>query len=196
MIYTKLAEKLRNKLFFGIEDVAGVLDIKRGSAAARCKAYADSGMFVRLKKNTYTLKERWLSLERDDFLRIANVLQVPSYVSLATALSYYGITTQVQRGYYESVCLRKTASYRVEGIEFVYRKTAKKYYSGFGLRDRIFIASAEKAFLDAVYLSSMGKYSFDIDAADTTKLDKSALREMMNGYPGKTRKEVKEKCRI
>ncbi len=62
--------------------------------------------------------------------------------------------------------------------------------------DDIFIATKEKAFLDAMYLYSFGKYSFDLDSIDLSKLDVKKIDELLKNFPEKTIKLVKRKCRI
>ena len=59
---------------------------------------------------------------QEDFFKISNILQVPSYISLMTALSYYEITTQVQREVIESVCVKRTLKKTIENTEFNFSK--------------------------------------------------------------------------
>ncbi len=46
-------------------------------------------------------------------LKIANILQVLSYISLMTAWLSIVITTQAQNNYQESVCLKRSVAYNV-----------------------------------------------------------------------------------
>jgi len=71
-----------------------------------CSRYVGRGLFVRVKKDFYVLEENWRRLSEKDLFRLANHLQVPSYVSLGSALSFYGVSTQVRRNRVESVALR------------------------------------------------------------------------------------------
>jgi predicted transcriptional regulator of viral defense system len=86
MRYIKL-RKLNSRLYFTYEDVADVLGIGSNSAKVLCTRYSKIGLIIRLKKNLYTLKERWEKNSQEDFFKISNILQVPSYISLMTALS-------------------------------------------------------------------------------------------------------------
>jgi len=168
-----------------------LLNIKPSSAKVFCSRYADNALFVRLKKDLYILKERWQRNSTNDFYRISNFLNVPSYISLMTALSFYEVSTQVQRGVFESICIKRTAKYEIEGIIFNFYKVKKDLYSDFIKKDSFFIATKEKAFLDAIYLYSFGKYAFDIASIDEKKLDKKLLKKMLEKYPDKTKKVAK-----
>ena len=54
---------------------------------------------------------------------LANLAQTPSYISLATALDYYELTTQIQRTFFESVALKRTKRINVDGHIFRYTRT-------------------------------------------------------------------------
>ncbi len=176
--------------FFTTEDVSLFLNIKPSSAKVLCTRYTEKGLFIRLKKDLYVLKERWQQNSLSDFYRISNFLKVPSYISLMTALSFYEVTTQVQRGIFESICIKRTARYEIEGIIFNYYKLRKDFYFDFLKKDYFFIATKEKAFLDAIYLYSFGKYAFDIDSIDEKKLDMKLLKKILEKYPDRTKKVV------
>jgi len=189
-------QKLRRTLSFTVEDVSAAFDIKQASARVMCNRYARRGIFIRLKKNLYVLDQRWQSMERNDYLKLSNILQVPSYVSFVSALSYYEITTQVQRDYFESASLKRSAEYSVGEIMFKYYKLKKEYYFDFVKENDLFIARKEKAFVDAVYLCSLGKYKLDLSSLDLTKLDRNKLKKVMRIYPVKTIRLIKKICKI
>lgn len=195
MNYAKL-RKLKEGFYFGIEDLANLLKIKTASARVLCSRYIKKGYFVRLKRNFYVLNESWENFNKEDLLRITNMLQVPSYVSFMTALSIYELTTQVQKDFFESVSLKRSMNTDVKGIAFNYYKFKKQYYFDFIKKDDIFIASREKAFIDAVYLYSLGKYKLDFNSIDLNKLDKTKLKNILKVFPDKTKIIIKKLCRI
>jgi len=194
MRYIKL-RKLNSRLYFTYEDVADVLGIGSNSAKVLCTRYSKIGLIIRLKKNLYTLKERWEKNSQEDFFKISNILQVPSYISLMTALSYYEITTQVQREVIESVCVKRTLKKTIENTEFNFYKINRTLYFDFLKKDDFFIASKEKAFVDAVYLYSFGKYSFDFDSIDISKLDMKKIKKIINNFPERTKQTLKKYAR-
>jgi predicted transcriptional regulator of viral defense system len=187
--------KFRDKIFFTVEDLAKFSGIKRQSAWVLCSRYVGNGRFVRLKNNFYVLAENWRSLTIEKFFELTNFLQVPSYISFLTALSYYGTTTQVVRNYFESAALKRSASFEAEAVRFRYFKMKKAYYFGFEKKENFFIATMEKALLDAVYLHSFGKYRLDFNAINGARLDKNELKRMTRRYPEKTRRIMEKLCK-
>ena len=189
-------QELSRKIYFTVEDVSQSFGLKPASARVFCSRYVRQGLLVRLKNNIYTTAWKWEALTRQDLFKIANVLQVPSYISLMTALAYYDVTTQAQSNYQESVCLKRSITYNVREAVFSYVKLQRQYYGDFIKMDGIFIATKEKAFLDAAYLYSFGKYKFDVDSLDMKKLELKKLKNLLKNYPKKTKETVKRLCGI
>ena len=170
--------------------------MQTASARVLCSRYVRQGVLIRLKKGFYTTAWKWENLNRQDFFKIANILQVPSYISLMSALAYYEVTTQAQNNYQENICLKRSIVYNVREAVFNYVKVQARYYGDFVKTDGIFIATKEKAFVDAAYLYSFGKYKFDVDSLDMKKLDIKKLRSIIKIYPQKTKETVKRLCWI
>lgn len=181
-----------NKFYFGYPELAGALGIKPASARVAAGRYVKQGLLVRIKRNLYMLRDVWENAGLEEKFRIANLGQVPSYVSLTTALSYYHITTQMQRDFFESIAVRRTAAIRIDNAEFNYTRIAPDLYFGFKKENGFFIASPEKAFLDALYLMSYGRYALDLAAVDAARLDLGRLAAMSASFPEKTRSLLKE----
>ena len=186
MDYKRLLEI--EKLYFSHEDVADLLQIKRESAAVLCSRYVKKGLLARLKRDLYVRTEALAHLGTLDLYRIANLLQVPSYVSLMTALSFHGVTTQVQRGFAESVCMKRTKAFERGGITFRYLKVSPALYDGFVKDQGAFIASQEKALIDSIYLASMGRYTMDMASLDLGKIDRKKVIRLAANHPIKTQK--------
>jgi len=189
-------QELNRKDYFTLADVTQDFAITPASARVLCSRYVRKGLLIRLKNNLYTTASRWENFKRLDLFKIANVMQVPSYISLMTALAYYEVTTQAQSNYQESVCLKRSIIYSVRDATFHYVKIQNRYYSGFIKVDGVFIATAEKAFLDTAYLYAFGKYRFDLDSLDFDKLDRNKLKGLLKNYPQKTKDTVKRLCGI
>jgi len=191
-----LLDKLENKLFFSVSELAEILGIKEDSARVFASRYAKKGIFVRLKRDFYILKQNLNMYNKEQLFKIANFLQVPSYISFMTALEYYGITTQVQRNFFESAALRRSISFEPAGLIFNYYRIKKVLYFDFIRVNDFFISTKEKAFVDAVYLWSFGKYTIDFDSLDLDKLDKERLKSVIQPYPEKTKRMVRRLCSI
>jgi len=195
MIYQNLKE-LGSRLYFTVKDAADILRVKPESAWVLCARYVKEGIFLRVRKNFYVLSQKWESFSREDFFRISNFLQVPSYVSFMTALSWYEVTTQVQRNFFESASLKRSLQYETEGVAFNFYKLQKEYYFDFIKKNNVFMATKEKAFLDSIYLYSFGKYRLDMSSLDLEKLDKIRMKRLMRPFPQKTQKIISKLCRI
>ncbi len=184
MNYIKLRQI--KKLYFGYEELARILGISAESGRVTAVRFVKQGVLVRPKKNIYILAEKWDNLAREEKFMLANLMQSPSYVSLMTAMDYYEVTTQIQNNFIESVLIYRTKRIEIEGAVFNYSRINKDLYSGFIKKEGFFIAVPEKAFLDALYLMSLGRYAFDITSIDRARLDKSQIKKIARAYPKKT----------
>ncbi len=95
-----------------------------------------------------------------NFLELANKLYTPSYISLETVLLKSGVTFQ----YYETVFLvtylTRTISVDAKTIQYrQIKKEALNNQEGIEQKTGYFIATPERAFLDAVYIYK--NYHFD-----------------------------------
>lgn len=149
------------KPYFGYEEISKVLGISAASAKVTASRYVKQGLLVRMKKNLYVLREVWNAAGKEEKFLLANLGQTPSYISLSTALDYYEITTQMQRDFFESVAVKRTKEIHVKGNVFRYTKISGSLYFGFKKEKDFFIATPEKALLDAFYLMSYGRYALD-----------------------------------
>lgn len=175
------------KPYFGYEEIARVRGISLDSAKVTASRYVRQGLLLRLKKNLYVRREVWNAASKEDKFRLANLGQSPSYISLMTALDYYEITTQVQQDFFESVVIRRTKEIQVNGSVFRYSKIDERLFFEFKKENGVFIASPEKALLDAFYLMSYGRYTIDIFALDADKLDRKIIKQLSREFPLKTR---------
>ena len=193
MNYLKLRKIKR--LYFPYQELSTVLNITNRSAKVFAARYVKKGYLLRLRRNFYILKERWDTLNLEERLIIANIIEVPSYISLMTALGYHGVTTQVQRDFVESICIQRTKEIEIEKSVFNYTKINKDLYFGFIKEKGFFIAEPEKALLDTIYLTSINRYKFDLTSIDLEKIDKNKIKTYINKYPDKTREYWREHVR-
>ena len=180
-----------DKLYFGYEEIARVLGISEASSRVTASRYAKKGLLLRIKKNMYVLRERWIAAEKEEKFLLANLAQTPSYISLATALDFYELTTQMQRNFFESVALKRTKKIDVNGNIFRYTRIRNRLYHGFKKEKGVFIATPEKALLDAIYLMSYGRYALDLSAIDPKKIDGNELMRLSKEFPIRTRDMLK-----
>ena len=180
------------KLYFGYEEIARAFDISLSSARVTASRYVRQGLLLRIKKNLYVRRDVWNAIGVSEKFVLTNLGQVPSYISLMTALEYYEITTQVLRNFFESMAVKRTKEINLNGCLFRYTKIKEDLYYGFKKEKGFFIAAPEKALLDAFYLMSYGRYSLDISALNTTKLDREEVKRLSKKFPLRTRKMLKK----
>ena len=180
------------KIYFGYEEIARVFGISLDSAKVTASRYVRQGLLLRVKRNLYVRREVWNAATIEEKYSLANLAQVPSYISLTTALEYYEITTQMLRNFYESVAIKRTKEINLNGSVFRYTKLTSDLYFGFIKEKGVFIATPEKALLDAFYLMSYGRYSLDISALNAAKLDRDEIKRLSQAFPSRTRKMLKK----
>lgn len=104
------------------------------------------------------IKDKYLFLqaknEAGDF-EIANFLVIPSYISLESALSYYGIIDQFPY-HISSITISKPRNFHINEKSFIYSKINKNYFKDYLKIDNFLIASKEKALFDYCYFIYKG----------------------------------------
>jgi len=111
---------------------------------------------------------------------IANFLYQPSYVSLESALSFYGIITGFP---YQitSISIKPTKSIEInlkdslEKKEFRYSQIENSLFWGYEKQEDFLIAQKEKALLDYIYFGIKGLRNINLDEMDLSEINKSKL---------------------
>jgi predicted transcriptional regulator of viral defense system len=157
----------------------------RGSATAvrrQLDRWVKSGRLLRLRRGVYAVALPYRAEAPHPFL-VANHLRRPSYVSLQSALSHYGmipefvpVTTSVTTGRPEEL---GTPMGR-----FLFRHVKKSAFFGYAQTEisrgqPVFLASPEKALLDLLYLttgSDSPAYLEELRFEPTDRFDWNTLR--------------------
>jgi len=138
--------------------------------------WTNRGLIIRLKQGYYTFPE--YKGKADYPFYFANRIYRPSYISLHTALSFYGMIPEavVQ---ITSVTSLKTASFSNAFGEYSYQSEKEELMFGYDLRPMedgrtLMFAQPEKALLDLLYL-----YPFydSTQELEELRLDESYLNE-------------------
>ncbi len=186
--------RLKNiqKPYFSLRDLARTLNITLPSAKVMAYRYVKSGLLIRLKRDLYVLTEQWPYLSIEQKFQFANLIQAPSYISLMTALTYYEISTQIQRNFIESIALKRSKQVTVQETVFHYSKIKPAFYFGFIRKEQFFIAEPEKALLDAFYLMALRRYALDVDTIDFSKFDRAKMEKFLAPFPTSVKRLVKQ----
>lgn len=118
--------------------------------------WQNQGYIKPLAGGYYILADR--VIDEKYLFMVANKIYEPSYVSLESALAYYGVIPETVFGV-TSVSSRKTKQYDSTWGVFSYRSVKPQYMIGYqviesGAGNKFKIASLEKALLDYLYLNS------------------------------------------
>jgi len=101
---------------------------------------------------------------------LANFLLQPSYVSLESALTYYGILPQFTYTI-TSITTQRSQSILSQNWEFAYSKISPRFFWGYIKQKDRLIALPEKACLDYLYLASKGLKNSNIDEWDMSAIN-------------------------
>jgi len=152
----------------------GIFGVSKKTASIYISNNVKSGLFIKLRNNFYTLKD-----SRPDFPLIANKLYQPSYISLATALSYHKIIPEVVYGI-SSITTKATREFKTPLGNFTYQHIKIKAFTGYRLgevdRYKALIAEPEKALADYLYFVDLKKISLN-DRLKLKSINKNKLIE-------------------
>lgn len=148
-------EKFRqhNLLLFTTNDVEKLFDIRSSNTLKHLLMRLTKEKIIEpLNKGKYIFLHG--RREPSDF-EIANFLVAPSYISLESALSLYGIIDQFSYKI-TSITVKKTNNFRHHNKLFSYSKIKKEFFHGFVKQDNYLIAVKEKALFDFAYFVYKG----------------------------------------
>ncbi len=118
------------------------------------------GILGKVERGIYYLKERSNEYE------VASSVVKPSYISMVSALYYYGLTTQIPHIMYVVSEKQHRPIEGVLGFKIVFRKVRRRMFFGYHKEGdgNIFIADPEKAIVDIMYFRDVN--DLDDDALD------------------------------
>jgi len=134
--------------------------------------FVRNNVVVNIEKNKY-----YVTGKNIDTFEIANFFYQPSYVSLESALNYWGILSQFP---FEitSITPKKSVTKKFDGKIYDYSHSAPKYFGMFTKKNNILIALPEKALFDQLYLASKGLKPINFDEYDLKKINKVTFFEI------------------
>ena len=137
------------------------------------------GYILRLRQGYYTFPD--YKSKKDFAFYFANRIYKPSYISLHTALSFYGM---IPEGVSQitSITSLKTATFTNAFGEYSYRNMKGEMMFGYELKEmddnrRIMFATPEKALLDLLYLYPFYKSEKEMEEL---RLDEYYMKEDLN----------------
>lgn len=181
--YPEFKETLKPFLCFSVHDIRKHYpDFDR----KRLTEWQKKGYVQKVLKGYYLFTD----IEKDTFLwwLIANRIFEPSYISLQSALNYYGF---IPEGVFQvtSITTKRTRTLDTTKKRFIYRNIKKACYFGYTLLPfkkghHIRLAKREKALLDLLYLDNTLEQEADFEAMRFNKpeIKKTVDPKLMEQY--------------
>ena len=152
--------------------------------------WVKDGRLIKIHTGLYTLAQHYRKVKAESFY-IANVLKPHSYVSLQSALAWYGLIPEFVP-VVTSVSTARPQSIETALGRFEYRHISKGYFWGYQqleLPDKqtAFVARPEKALLDLVYLTPGGDKREFLEELRLQNLE-TVNKEVLKKFVKKTKK--------
>lgn len=161
------------KQVYNFSDFKKILELKNDNSAYHAiKRLKKDGIISGLTNGKYYLNDS----TPNDFT-VANNLYLPSYISLESALNYYGILIQVPQTIF-SITTKKRKKISWGDKEFTYLHISNKYFFDYTKEKDFLIATPEKALIDAIFFNAIGKWATDFDGLVWDNINKKRLHKM------------------
>jgi len=152
--------------------------------------WVEKGTLIKLKRGLYIINVP--GVKKPPNFYIANCIVFPSYVSMETALSYYGL---IPEAVYSTVSIttKKTNRFNNKLGNFVYYHIKNELFRGYKKLEieefSINIAIPEKSILDYIYLKYLNiEVLKDVRLQNLDIIDRERLLNMAVNYPLRIKK--------
>ena len=172
------------KDFFTLADLEKVTGLDRESLYVSLNRLLKRGTIERAMKGVYVVPGSGARLER-----IAGQLYFPCYLSFESALSHFGILNLVPYSLAYATT-RKTKTLDLLGRQVDYRQIKEELYFGFEPDNGYYIATPEKALLDLIYFTTLGKASLPTEELDISTLSPKILQDFCERFPPRVSKRL------
>jgi predicted transcriptional regulator of viral defense system len=167
--------KLKNtkKDTFTTQDIRNLLDINNSRyLIILISRMLKKGLLISIKRGLYYIKDETPS----DF-SIANSIYNPSYISLDTALAYYGIVNQSPFTI-TSISTKEAKAFIFNNKEYKYSKIKTSLFYTDNKNIEFNIASKEKTIIDSIYFASLRGNDLNYDEWDLSEIDIKKLKQI------------------
>lgn len=177
--------------FFDVTDASKIFETKKVKTLYELlQRLEKEGVIQRIIKGRYHFSLR----EYNDF-ELANFLVNPSYISLESALSFYGILSQFPYTVTSITPLKpRRITYQEKEYEFSHLES--KYFFGFVKKDNFLIAKPEKALLDELYFMAKKLRRVHVTDLNFEPIDRKKFEELYKKYKFIPLRKLVEKLEI
>lgn len=159
---------------FTPQDFQRIFKVSKFAASKFIHQYAKKEFFSKIKNGLYCLNS-----SNPGSFKLANKIYEPSYISLETALSFYGIIPETTYSIL-SISTKATRSFDSLNKNFKYHRIKKELFTGYFFKnqanEKFLIAEPEKALLDYLYLNIRNKKEINTRLS-LKKLKKSKIKK-------------------
>ena len=162
-------------------------NINPANVRLQLSRWTKSGRINQLRRGLYAIAPPYQKIQPHPFL-VANRLQRASYVSLQSALSYYGLIPEVLH-VTTSVTAGRPQRLTTPLGEFEFRRIHRRLVRGYRMTDlggqQALVALPEKALLDLVYLQPDGDdpvYLHELRLQNLERLDLVVLQKQAEAF--------------
>ena len=167
-------------------DLQKITDLSKESLKVALNRLAGKKILTRIKRGIYQLESSPI-----DVPKIANQLYYPSYLSFESALSRYGILSQVP--YTQTFAtIKKTKRMTLWGTGVEFRQLKKDLFFGYVMDNGMYVAEPEKALLDQLYMAGRGKGELNIKELDLKEINKKLFEKYAKRFPPYIKKQLDE----
>jgi len=167
---------------YSVQQLANLVGKPKSVAKVYLSRLANKGLATKILRGRIAFTD-------DDFV-IASQLLEPAYVSLYSALLFHGMVQQVPKRV-ECVTPKNSRKYALLGI--TYHKIPASLFYGYEKHRRgesyVFVADAEKALVDGVYLNAFPK---KLVSELLEKVDGKKLEAYVKRFKGSGRKKLEK----
>jgi predicted transcriptional regulator of viral defense system len=167
-----------NKHYWSVADFQKILGYKnRQTLLVVLHRLVSQGVLTRVRRGIYRV-----SINLVEGALLANLLYTPSYLSFESALSRYGILSQIPYTI-TLATTRRSKKMTLDGTAVEYRQLRSDLFFGHRLEKSLDIAEPEKALLDCLYLMKRGKLSLALDELNLSSLSPGKLNSYGSRFP-------------
>lgn len=154
MNFLEFKKKIEDLPYFETKELRLILGSDfTATTLVNLKNWMNKGYLTMIRRGLYALTEM---KNKTDAMTFATKIYAPSYISMETALSFYGIIPEAV--FTEtSVTTKKTKTFKTPVGNFSYQKIKKEAFGGFETRKQagtsFNLALPEKALIDFLYLN-------------------------------------------
>lgn len=154
MNFLEFKKKIEDLPYFETKELRLILGSDfTATTLVNLKNWMNKGYLTMIRRGLYALAEM---KNKTDAMTFATKIYAPSYISMETALSFYGIIPEAV--FTEtSVTTKKTKTFKTPVGNFSYQKIKKEAFGGFETRKQagtsFNLALPEKALIDFLYLN-------------------------------------------